>query len=270
MVSSSKPTSVALGKVFTSMSQSISDQDLLREIKLSLSLPTLLDRIVSERVICHLAAKVEIDVDPEEIQLAADQIRLVHHLGSAAVTYAWLEKHGLSLDDFEAIATRQCLTQKLAHHFFADQVDTYFAQHQLDYATAILYEILLNDEDQAWELFYQLQAGEVSFLQLAHQYIQDAEQRRVGGYQGHQSRTTLKPEISAAVFAAKPPQVLKPIISIDGVHLILVEELLQPHLDKALRNRILMDLFNSWLEEQKLDFCVSDLPHTNFLNICTK
>lgn len=235
------------------MRQSISDQELLREIRLSLSLPTLIDRIVSGRVIHYMATKVGINVDPEELQQAADQIRLVHHLGSAAVTYAWLEKHGLSMDDFEAIANRQCLTQKLAHHLFADQVDTYFVQHQLDYASAIVYEILLYDEDQAWELFYQLQAGEVSFVQLAHQYIQDIEQRRVGGYQGRQSRTTLKPEIAAAVFAAQPPQVLKPIISTDGVHLILVEDLLQPDLDKALRNRILMDLFHSWLEEQNLD-----------------
>jgi hypothetical protein len=143
MASSSKSTFIAFGKVFKPMRQSISDQELLREIRLSLSLPTLIDRIVSGRVIHYMATKVGINVDPEELQQAADQIRLVHHLGSAAVTYAWLEKHGLSMDDFEAIANRQCLTQKLAHHLFADQVDTYFVQHQLDYASAIVYEILL-------------------------------------------------------------------------------------------------------------------------------
>jgi parvulin-like peptidyl-prolyl isomerase len=236
------------------MSQSIyvSDHDLLREIKLSLYLPTLLNRILSNRIIDRMVTEVGIDVDPEELQQSADQIRLTHNLGSAAATYAWLERHELSLDDFEAIANHQCLTQKLAHHLFADQVYTYFAQHQLDYASAILYEIILDDEDQAWELFYELQAGEASFPQLAHQYIQDTELRRMGGYLGRQSWAALKPEISAAVFAAKPPQVLKPVINADGVHLILVEDLLRPNLDEALRDKILMDLFNSWLEEQRL------------------
>jgi parvulin-like peptidyl-prolyl isomerase len=252
MASSSEPVLITFGKVSTLMNQSVSDQELLREIKLSLHLPTLLDRILSDRIIDRTAREVGIDVDPEELQQAADQIRLTYNLGSAAATYAWLEKHGLSLDDFEAIAKRQYFTQKLAARLFADQVDTYFIQHQLDYASALLYEIILDDEDQAWELFYELQAGETSFPQLAHQYIQDVELRRVGGFLDRQSRTALKPEISAAVFAAKPPQVLKPVMSADGVHLILVEELLQPRLDEALRANIQTNLFNSWLEEQKL------------------
>jgi parvulin-like peptidyl-prolyl isomerase len=48
-------------------------------------------------------------------------------------------------------------------------------------------------------------------------------------------RKELKPEISAAVFAAAPPQVLKPILSAKGLHLILVEEIIQPQLDDKLR-----------------------------------
>ncbi|MEQ9355725.1 MAG: peptidylprolyl isomerase [Coleofasciculus chthonoplastes F2-STO-03] len=44
-------------------------------------------------------------------------------------------------------------------------------------------------------------------------------------------RKELKPEISAAVFAATPPQVLKPIVTSKGVHLIFVEEIIQPELN---------------------------------------
>jgi parvulin-like peptidyl-prolyl isomerase len=77
------------------------------------------------------------------------------------------------------------------------------------------------------ELFYGIQEGEMSFYDVAHQYIQDTELCRKGGYRGMVQRKELKPEISAAVFAANPPQVLKPIVTSKGVHLILLEELVQ-------------------------------------------
>jgi parvulin-like peptidyl-prolyl isomerase len=63
-------------------------------------------------------------------------------------------------------------------------------------------------------------------------------------------RKELKPEISAAVFAAKPPQILKPIVTSSGVNLILVEEIIQPELNNKLRYQILSDLFAGWLKQQ--------------------
>ncbi|NEO79601.1 peptidylprolyl isomerase, partial [Moorena sp. SIO4G3] len=63
-------------------------------------------------------------------------------------------------------------------------------------------------------------------------------------------RQQLKPEIAAAVFAATPPQILQPIVTSSGVHLILVEEIIQPQLDQQLRSEILSDLFSEWLREQ--------------------
>jgi parvulin-like peptidyl-prolyl isomerase len=85
---------------------------------------------------------------------------------------------------------------------------------------------------------------------VAHQYIQDTELRRRGGYRGILNRKDLKPEISAAAFAATPPQVLKPVVTSKGAHLILVEELIEPQLNETLRYKILSDLFSEWLKQQ--------------------
>ena len=60
----------------------------------------------------------------------------------------------------------------------------------------------------------------------------------------------MKPEISAAVFAAKPPQVLKPIVGAKGVYLVLVEEVLKPQLDQKLSYQIISDLFQGWMKQQ--------------------
>jgi len=90
----------------------------------------------------------------------------------------------------------------------------------------------------------------MSFPEVAHRYIQDTELRRCGGYRGKLRRTDLKPEISAVIFASTPPQLLKPIITSKGAHLILVEEIIQPELDKTLRKKILSNLFLDWLKQQ--------------------
>lgn len=91
----------------------------------------------------------------------------------------------------------------------------------------------------------------MSFYDVAHQYIQDKELRRKCGYRGIVNRKDLKPEISAAVFAAEPPQLLKPIVTSLGIYLIFVEEIIQPQLDRRRQLAILAELFGTWLKQQR-------------------
>jgi parvulin-like peptidyl-prolyl isomerase len=120
-----------------------------------------------------------------------------------------------------------------------------------------MYEVLLDDEDLAMELFYAVKEGEMSFYQVAREYIKDTELNRKCGYLGKLKRKDLKPEVSAAIFAANSPQLLKPIVTSKGVHLILVEEILEPKLDEKLGYQILSDLYAQWLEQQKHEVEVS-------------
>jgi parvulin-like peptidyl-prolyl isomerase len=90
----------------------------------------------------------------------------------------------------------------------------------------------------------------MSFHDLVRKYEPNPARRRSGGYCGVVQRQKLKPEISAAVFAASPPQLLKPIVTSMGVHLILVEEIIQPQLDEELNNNIMGALFSEWLQQQ--------------------
>jgi parvulin-like peptidyl-prolyl isomerase len=70
------------------------------------------------------------------------------------------------------------------------------------------------------------------------------------GYQGIRRRADFRPEIAASVFAATPPQILKPIVTPKGVHLIWVEEIIHPKLDEQMRAKIQQDLFAGWLKQQ--------------------
>lgn len=243
---------------------SISQAEILHQIKLSCQIPFIVEQIANRKIIEMAAQYLGVKVEPEELQQAADKIRLINNLSRANDTLLWLQKHSLSLDEFEELAYLNVLSSKLSEHLFADKVESFFAEHQLEYNLAVIYEVILNDEDLAMELFYALKEGEMTFYEVAHQYIKNPELRRLGGYQGVLNRTSLKPEVSAAIFAATPPEILKPIATSLGIHLIFVEELIQPQLEEKISSQILANLFSEWLKQQSEQFELEiDKPYTN-------
>lgn len=232
----------------------IDEREILHQITLTCQIPAVIEGILTRKIIARAAEEQGIKVEPEELQQAADAVRLMNNLRTSDATWDWLQKHNLSLDDFEEVVKASVITSKVVQTLFAAEVDPFFVEHQLDYVKAIMYEVVLDDEELAMELFYAIKEGEIGFHEVAHQYISEPEQRRCGGYRGALCRQELKPEISAAVFATNPSQVLKPIVTSKGIHLILVEEVLQPQLDERLRHEIISNLFSKWLKQQVAAF----------------
>jgi parvulin-like peptidyl-prolyl isomerase len=228
----------------------VSPEEIIHQLKISGQMSVILEAIAVHRAIATLASEAGITVEIAELQETANKFRATKQLELETDTWLWLQKQGMSLDDFEEMFRVTILSAKVSQHLFADQVESYFANNYLNYAGVVMYEIVLDDEDLARELFFSLQEGELNFHTVAREYIQDKELRRVGGYRGLLRRSDLQPEISSAVFAAKPDRILKPIVTAKGVHLILVEEIVQPELDDALRKEIISDLFDNWVKQQ--------------------
>ena len=228
----------------------ISTAEIIEQVKLSLQINTIKKAIIARQIIVKTAQEQQIEIETSELQTATDEFRSQKKLWSADATWEWLEKHDLSLDNLETIIQEKLLAKKLANHLFADQVEAFFVENKLDYTQVDICEIILDDQDLAMELFFAIQEGEMSFAEVASQYIEDPQLRRRGGYQGKLSRLDFKPEISAAVFASHPPEILKPITMGKKFHLILVEEIREPQLTEKLRSQILEELFSDWLEQQ--------------------
>lgn len=242
----------------------ITKEDIFHQVQLSCQIPEIIEKIIERKIVISAASEAGIEITKEELQKAADQMRVLSQLKDAQDTWVWLEKYGLSLDDFEEIVYNTLLSRKLTNHLFADRVEPYFYEHQLDYAGAIIYEIVLEDEDEAIELYYEIQEGEITFYEAAQQHIQDIELCRKGGYKGKVNRADMKPEVSAAVFAVASSQLLKPIITADGIYLILVEEIIKPELNKRLRQQIMFSLYAQWLKQQAIQVqVVSDIQVTS-------
>jgi parvulin-like peptidyl-prolyl isomerase len=234
-----------------------SPEEMFDQLRLFAQIPTLTEKIITREVITRAAVEAGIEVSSDELQQAVDSWRLMNRLDSVEATQSWLQRHHLSLDELGELICSTVLSSKLAQHLFDDKIEPYFIDNQLDYMQVAMYEIVLDEEGIAMELSYAINEEEISFFEAAYQYIQDLELSRIGGYRGTVYRKDLKPEISAAVFAATPPQILKPIVASSGVHLIKVEELIKPQLDDVTRQNIKSELFNAWLMQQLKQFDVT-------------
>jgi parvulin-like peptidyl-prolyl isomerase len=228
----------------------ISQSELFHQLKISGKIPEIIHGILQQRVLEQAAKELRIDISDGELQEGADRFRVANKLESANATERWLHDRMLSMDDFEQLVTTNLLTYKVADRLFSEQVAPYFHQNILNYAAAVIYEVVVSDRNLAIELFYAIQEGDMSFADVAKRYGQDAETQRKGGYLGSVPRQKMLPEVSAAVFAAKPPQVIEPILSAKGVYLIWVEEIVAPTLDDSLQEQIRWQLFQEWLQQK--------------------
>ncbi len=99
-------------------------------------------------------------------------------------------------------------------------VEPLFYQNQLDFVRAVAYEVVLDNRDLALEVFYALEENELTFEEVAREYIPNLQLRRAGGYQGVRRRKDFRPEIAATVYAGTQSQVMKPIVTSKGVYFI--------------------------------------------------
>ncbi|MBD1805011.1 peptidylprolyl isomerase [Microcoleus sp. FACHB-SPT15] len=216
-------------------------------LKKDLQLKAIYQKILYQKVINQAAQERGLTVTPEEIQSEANRLRYEKRLEKATDTLAWLASEMISVEDWEAGICDRILAKKLAECLFAKEVEKVFAQNRLDFDQILLYQIVLSDGKLAQELFYQIEDGEISFYEAAHLYDVDERRRQQCGYEGKLFRWNLKPELAAVVFNTKAGEVISPLKTEQGHHLLMVEAFIPAQLTPQRYQDILDRMFNEWL-----------------------
>jgi hypothetical protein len=235
------------------MNIKITNKEIINQLKSNGRIVETVEQIVHQNIIKEKILKEGIQINKKDLQDGADKFRVENGLESTKKTLKWLENNGLEIDDLENIIYQSIAKSKLAYHLFADESRHFFVKNHLDYLHASLFEIVLKKQELAEELYYAIRGKELKFYDVATQYIEDKELRKKGGYIGMLSRKDLPPIISSAVFAVESPQILKPIITSKGIHLIFVEEILESQLNFNLQQEIINHLFNIWLDKESIN-----------------
>ncbi len=228
----------------------IDPETVVNYLKHEVELKSTYQKILCRQIIDQAASERGVTVTPEEVQAEADQFRYEHKLESASQTFAWLSEQLVTPDDWETGIQERLLTKKLTETLFGQQVETYFAQNKVQYEQAILYRIVVPYRPLAQELFYQIEEEEISFFEAAHLYDVDEQRRLACGFEGKLSRWQLKPDIAAKVFGSTPREVIEVTQAEAGFELLMVEEFVAADLTPETHQRILVQLFDEWLESE--------------------
>jgi parvulin-like peptidyl-prolyl isomerase len=233
-----------------SIDLNITTEDILEQLKISRKIPEILEQILTRRIVRAEAEKIGVKVEIPELQDAADLFRANNRLISAKITQQWLEMNQLSLDEFETIIHLELLSDKLKNAVLVDKVEQHFYQQQLDFDRVAMYEVILDDKELATELYYSIREGEIKFSDVAAKYIKDPELKRKGGYLGQIGRKDLSIGLRSIFSVTAYPQVIKPIATAKGFHLIWVEEIIKATLDEMTYQEIQSQLFKEFLSEK--------------------
>ncbi len=206
--------------------------------------------VLYQKVIAQAAQSRGLTVTPEEIQAEANRLRREKRLEKATDTLAWLADQMMTADDWEAGIRDRLLAKKLAECLFAKEVEKFFAQNRLDFDQILLYQIILPAQKIAQELFYQIEEREISFYEAAHIYDVDERRRHQCGCEGKLYRWNLKPDIAAVVFSTQLKEVVGPLKTERGYHLLMVEEFIPAELTPERYQDILDRMFREWLASE--------------------
>lgn len=225
-------------------------EEIEHHLKKNLMYRDICQKILYQKIINRASADRNLCVTEEEIEAEAIRHRRENRLEKAADTYAWLADQMIDPDDWESGIRERLLRQKLVESLFAQDIEKFFNQNRLNFDQVVLYQIIVPYEKLAWEIFYQIEEEEMSFYQAAHLYDIDDKRRSYCGHEGKLYRWRIQPEMAARIFAAKPQEVLTPIKTEQGYHLLLVEEFIPAQLTPEIREEILNQMFEEWLASE--------------------
>lgn len=202
----------------------------------------LIERAVQDRGLATTA---------EDLQVAADSFRMARRLHSAEATQRWLTDRGWTATDLERHLELQLLRDRLCRDVVTSElVEQYFSDHRREYDQARLSHILIDEQSLAEELLAQIHDEDAHFDELAQRHSIDSATAAVGGELGLTPRTSLSSAVEVAVFAATEGEIVGPVQTPHGFHVIKVHSLIIGRLDQDTAAAIRAKLFARWLDDE--------------------
>ncbi|MEC4817863.1 MAG: peptidylprolyl isomerase [Scytonema sp. PMC 1069.18] len=229
---------------------SVEQIEIISYLRKNLHLKKLCEKVLYQKIVRQVARERGLIVTDGEIQAEKNRWYSEKHLQTEWDIIIWLTEEMLILEEWEEAIGDRLLFQKLSESLFNQEVETYFIQHQQDFDKILLYQLIVPYQELAQELFYQIAEREISFYEAAHLYDIDEERRERCGCEGKIYRKNVNPELAEVLFDANIGEVISPVTTTQGIHLLLIEELMPSQLTATVRQDILERIFMQWLESQ--------------------
>ena len=172
----------------------------------------------------------------------------------------WLSRQRLLSEDVTQLACQAERLDRLRRHRWGEEVEIHFLRRKPELDQVVYSLLRVSDVDLAAELHQRIQEGEASFAALASAHSEGRE-RHSQGVIGPLPILTAHPEISSRLRVGQPGQ-LWPPFQVDRFWIVVrLEEHLPARLDEPTAQRMLEELFETWLQERvKLVLAGEPLP----------
>jgi len=241
--------------------EEVTTDDLVSHLKLTQQYHQTVLTLVRERLIERACEDWQIEASEEEVDEHVASFREDNHLYSVEETEKWLEAQQLTYTTLWCSCEKQVKLRKLKVRLAEDELEKRFAFHRLDFDGVELYRIVVRDEVQVMEILSLLKEG-ADFFGLAKSYSEDLSTNRQCGYLGVVRRKDLRPEVEAYVFAAREGDIAGPVKTLGDYHIYYVEKFCPAKLDGEVRELLLNEIFEEWLQRQfvaaHVDFSFSE------------
>lgn len=232
-----------MGVILNIGDQAIADQELYPLLAKFQLLPQLAREIIVEKAIANIVCT------PEEAELALKQFCDRHQLSTQEQLKSWLDLQGLPPEQLDYVVQKDLKLEKFKQATWGDKLEAHFfkCKGQLD---RIVYSLLRTQEAGiAQELYFRIQEGESQFADIARQFSQGTE-AQTGGLIGPVELSSPHPQISGFLANSQPGQLSPPMQIGEWWVIIRLEQYLSAKLDEPTRQRLLNDLFQTWLKTQ--------------------
>ncbi len=230
--------------------QTLANQNTLPLLANYQLIPHLLCESVIDRAI------VDIECTVEDIDAACQQFYQRWNLTTADQQQIWRSHCGLSQAQFEAMATRSLRIEMFKQIMWGHKLESYFLQHKQNFDRVIYSLLRTKDLDLAQELFFRISEGEQLFAELVQHYSEGSE-AETGGLIGPVELGTLNHKLAALLHTSHIGQV-HPFGLGEWCMIVRLEKRIPAQLDDQMRQRLLQDKFDAWLQEQIQQLCDRD------------
>ena len=206
-------------------------------------LPKLRRELIIERAIA------QIECTPSEHDFARQQFYSHHQLTGEAEQMAWCFDYGMSAEQLEALAVRELKIEKFKQASWGHQLEAYFLTQKSRLDKVIYSLIRTLDAEIAQELYFRIKAEEQSFAECAKAYS-TGEESQTGGVIGPIECSQLHPSLAKILFTSQSGQLSIPTHLGEWFCIVRLEKLLPAQLDNDMRQQLLNELFEAWLQEE--------------------
>jgi parvulin-like peptidyl-prolyl isomerase len=213
-------------------------------------LPKLAQEILTDKAIAN------VQCSEEENTSIFNQFCQQNQLDSEEQIQDWLAKQGMNREQLQNLITKKLRIDRYKQETWNDQVDAHFIKRKSQLDRVVYSLIRVEKPEVAQELFFRVKDDQNAFSALAMEYSQGTE-AQTGGLIGPVEINAPHPKIAQILATCQPGQLVPPTRVGEWIVIVRLENYISAKLDQPMRQRMLDELFNRWLNDsiqQKVSF----------------